>query len=171
MSILLFILATGPVIDSKNAKPLTPALSGKLQCYQPNLETKTCASLAGYTPNKDGSFANQAAVRLSASPLLIWSSETTVVIKSGAVCGRTLKKDIGASQFLLAGKAVVGEQLIALRDLVTAAFAPMLEREICTTYVPEKYGLTAVVRVDGVADPKLNQPVIWVSPEDHYRLG
>jgi hypothetical protein len=171
MSMLLFVLATASATTSKNVDPLTPALSGKLQCYQPDLQKKTCASLAGYTSNGDGSFNNKALVRLSASPLLVWSSDTTVFVKSGAVCGRTQKTTIEASQFSLTGQAVVGNQLTTLRDRVTTAFAPMLDREICTTYVPTKSGFTATVTVDGVADPKLTQQVIWVSTKDGFQVG
>ena len=54
---MLFALMALAATSDTYPDPLAPAASGQVQCYAPT-DHKTCASLAGYTANGDGTYAN-----------------------------------------------------------------------------------------------------------------
>jgi len=150
--------------------PIAPADSGKLQCYAPIAETKSCASLAGYQRRSDGKIYNPATVMISPSPLITMKSATVVTIKDGKVCGFITADDAATAEFLIAGKPADAPQTAKMRELLAKAQQHLFGREICTRYLPQTDGsLLASATLDGAPQPP-DQKVIWVSPEDGYEV-
>jgi len=150
--------------------PIAQAANGKIQCYQPNITTKSCQSLAGYRAEANGTIDNTAVVMIAPKPLITMETVTPVEVKNGQVCGKTHAQDIAAAKLTVDGKPVEGPQADAMRQRIGAAFAPMFDHEICTAYVADGDGFIARATDNGA--PMSESPkVIWVSPSDGYKVG
>ena len=151
--------------------PLAQARTGQLQCYGPNVEKRTCQSLAGYATSASGAIENTATVLVSVTPAVTMQTVTQVAIKAEQVCGDVTEQDIATATFTLDGDPATPAQSARLRKMMVAAMSRFLDREVCTSYVPEGEAFIATATVDGAPDPRFNQRVIWVSPSDGYTIG
>jgi hypothetical protein len=164
---MLMLLATAGISDD----PLAQADDGMIQCYGPNETAKSCQSIASYRRNADGTYANTAIVLLAPSPIVTLETVTTVTIEDGAVCGFIRKTDIANGKLSISNKAVPAAQAAPLLEKVSLAMASLVDRKICTRYVPAGTGLTAKATVAGETDPIPDQAVKWVKPSDGYTVA
>ena len=151
--------------------PIAPAATGKLQCYMPDVAHKTCNSLAGYKIGPDGAIQNTARVLISKSPVITMETISPVAVKAGKVCGVVREQDIENANFTTADHALDVKQVIQLREQMKTAFKPIFNHELCTRYVTDGDGFTANATMDGQALPGGEQHVIWVAPDDHYKVA
>jgi hypothetical protein len=158
-------------LSAASADPLSEARDGKLQCYRPDAARKTCAALASYAFDSSGAISNTAEVLLAPQPVLTMRTVSPVTVKGEAVCGFTRKEDIDNAVFTLNGAALPDEQAAGVRAQILGAMQAMMGKEICTTYVPAGDRLSAQVTLDGVAAPNFSQQVVWVKPEDGYKVA
>jgi hypothetical protein len=167
MKMLIFALLTAAAY----AAPLEPAATGKMQCYMPDTARKTCASLALYKQNADGTYANTAIILLNKSPAVVMETITPVRIVSGAVCGSIRAEDIAAGKLTVNGHILTPEQAAPALAQISTAMAGIIGHDICTTYTDSGQGLIAKSTIDGAAQPAMDQPVKWVAPEDGYTVA
>jgi hypothetical protein len=151
--------------------PLQPASEGKLQCYSPNTERRTCRSLSGYELKPDGTIANTASAMMAPEPVVVMTAVTQVTIKNGQVCGAIRAEQIQNASFTIGGAPASAEQTSTIRERVVAAMTSLFGVEICTTYETAAGTMTAEASIGGVRRPEADQTVIWVSPSDGYKVG
>lgn len=151
--------------------PLAPAFEGKVQCYQPDAARKTCASIGAYEKDADGTIQNTATVLLRPEPRIVVRSRAPVVVKNGAICGVITERDLQAAAFSIDGEPADAANAEALRRAVRPGYAPLLNREVCTAYVPKDQEMTGQVSIDGKRRPALDQRVRWVSPAEGFRVA
>jgi len=150
--------------------PIALASDGKLQCYAPNLATKSCQSLAAYEFGPDGGIINPATVLISVTPAITMRVTAPVTIKADSVCGFIRPEDLQAAAFTIAGASATATQAAALKQTIVAAQKGLFGHEICTAYLPQGDALIAKASVDGVAQPAMDQKVLWVSPGDGFKV-
>lgn len=170
LSMILLLAAAPPA--AAPADPLAPARAGQVQCYAPNPATKTCRSIATYRVRADGTIENGAELMIAPDPLIVLATASTVAVKDGGVCGSMHASETAAARITLNGAPMPEAQAAQLRQAIDGALGGFYEREVCTTY--EKGadgGLVARGTLDGKAMPELNQPVMWVSPADGWKVG
>ncbi len=153
------------------AAPLEPAAIGKMQCYVPDETRKTCASMALYKANGDGTYANTAIILLNKSPVVLMETVTPVRIVAEAVCGTIRAEDIAKAKLTVNGQVLTPEQAAPALAQVSTAMASIEGRDICTTYVENNLNLTAKSSIDGVAQPAMDQAVKWVARADGYTVA
>ena len=150
--------------------PIAQASSGMLQCYVPNPVTKSCQSSAAYQSAPDGGILNPSTVLLSRVPAITMLTVTPVTIKAGQVCGTLRAEDIAAATFTVDGAPASPTDTAQFRQQMAGAEQSILGKEICTAYLPVGDALLAKASVAGVAEPAMDQKVIWVSPADGYKV-
>ena len=153
------------------ADPLAPARAGSLQCYGPHMVSKTCSALAGYTFNDDGTITDQASVMVSPDQFIVMKTNSPVTIKGDAVCGALRKADIAAAKIYMHGQMMSPDEAIQVRMQLEAVMAPRFDKEVCTTYQPYNDKFYAHVTIDGVPDPGSSDYVLWVKPDDGYKVA
>jgi len=153
------------------AEPLAPAASGMLQCYEPDVVKHSCRSLAGYRKRLDGTYDNAATVMVSAAPLVVMETVTPVEIDAGAVCGAIRKQDIDRAGISLEGRKLDESEAAGIRQLIATGLATIIDHRICTTYVPDGAGYVARATIEGTTTPPVEQKMIWVAPNDGYKVG
>jgi hypothetical protein len=166
---LVLVAAAQPGANSTD--PLAPARLGQLQCYTPNIAKKTCHALAQYVWAADGSIQNPAEVMIEENPLVVMKGSAPVVVRSGAVCGPFRAEDIQQATFTIAGNPAPPQLANQIRTQLLMASTDRLGKDICTTYVPDKGEYTAQITIDGVAHPELSDRMIWVKPDDGFKVG
>ena len=95
---------------------------------------------------------------------------TPVTIRASRVCGYIRPKDIEAAEFTIDDTPATVTQTAMLRKKISVAQKGVFGREICTAYVLEGNVLMARASIGGVAQPTMDQKVIWVSPEDGFKV-
>jgi hypothetical protein len=150
--------------------PITPASDGKLQCYGPNPETKSCKMLAGYEVSTGGGIVSPATALLSVGPLITMRDVTPVTIKSNQVCAVARPEDFESASFEIQGAPATAAQSAILRRKTEALEKRFFGHEICLAFVTVGDEVVVESSVDGVFQPAKNQTVIWVSPEDGYEV-
>lgn len=166
MLLFAFWLAAAAPLD-----PIAPAWSGKVQCYQPDAARKTCNSIGSYAKDSTGAIQNTATILLRPEPLIVMRTTAPVVVKQNAICGTITERDLQAAEFTISGQPADEPNTDALRNVVRPGYVALLNREICTTYLPARDQMDAQVTVGGKRMPALDQKVRWVSPADGYAVA
>lgn len=165
-AILMSVLASGT-----SANPIAPAAQGMVQCYEPDDLAKTCRSIAGYRLISGTTYANDAAVLISPENALVLETTAPIEVKGGAVCGVTRAKDVTGGRLRVAGSLIPRNKAAPVQAQLVKALAPMLDKEICTSYTPKDGALIARVSIDGIDRPELTQRVKWVKPSEGYKVS
>lgn len=171
MRLVMAAVAVAVAFTAAGADPLAEGLAGKIQCYRPNVEKKTCGALSSYSTRRDGAILNTAEVMLSSNPVVVMRTTSTVTVKGEAVCGPVRKQDIDRATITVNGSELPDDKAVAARAQIAGAFKEMFGKEVCTAYVPNGDKFTAQVTLDGKLKPEYAQTVIWVKPEDGYTVG
>jgi hypothetical protein len=166
-ALFLVLASTSP----QAADPLAPARAGKLQCANPNVEKKTCMSLTRYTVKPGGAFETATTVMIAPQPVVTMEVKSSGTVKDGALCAPIRTADFEAATFQMDGAALEATIAATIRGQVIASIAPMANKMGCTRETPDGAVARAEVTIDGVARPELTQRVLWVKPEDGYKLG
>jgi hypothetical protein len=151
---------------------LAPAREGQLQCYVPNVEAKTCESLAGYSFDAQGGIVSQGEVLISpAQPLVVMSMSSPVTVRNGALCGPMTAEDLQRASFTIDGAPADAAQTQSIRAMLTQQLAGLLGVDVCTTFTPDSGGFRAEASFNGTPQPMLTQRVIWVGADEGYRVA
>jgi len=150
------------------ADPLAPARIGDLQCYGADPVRKTCRALAGYTFGAGGQILNQAEVMIQDAPVVTMKTVSPVVVRDGAVCGQL--SGVDKAQIAVQGRWLSEDAAAPVRAKLQQSMAPMLGKEVCTTYRRSGGWWIAEVTMDGVAQQNLNDTLLWVPPSAGYTV-
>ncbi len=165
-----FVLAA-PMAYAQDGDVLAPARAGQLQCYEPNVAAKTCQSIGAYAFNANGVIDNTADVLIMPQPVVVMRVISPVTLRGGAICGPLTTTDIEGATFTIDGAAASPEDTQAIKTALTQQLAPMLNVETCISLTPVDGGFRADTAMAGTPRPDLAQRVIWVRPEDGYRVA
>ncbi len=167
----LVILAATAAPDAAFANPLAPALAGQLECTRPDAQKKTCRSLTSYRRSGAG-YSNTAILLISPNGPVTIEITAPVTVKGDAVCGTMRTADIDGATIRVAGRVLDAAEAAPIRAAITGAMAPLVGKEICQTYqAAPGGGLMEKGTIDGVYEPKGDEPVAWVAPGDGYSVA
>ncbi len=165
---ILIAASAGAQSMTTPANPLANAENGLLQCYRPDVQNKTCQSIAAYQLTGPVTYDNKAVIPLSKNATL--ETHTPVVIKGDAVCGLIRAQDTTAG-FLRVDNLVVDPGTAKpILERIAQAMAPFAGKEICTRYESSGAGFTAKISFDGIYQPEQDNTVMWVSASDGYTV-
>ncbi len=158
------LIAAGAAISN----PLAPAEKGGLQCYRPDVQKKTCQSIASYQLTGPGTYDNKALVAVSNEATL--ETHTPVVIKGDAVCGYIRAQDMTAGTLRLRGQIVAPDRAKPVLAKIAQSVASFANKEVCTRYVPSRGDFTAKVSIADTYRPDQDVAVKWIGPSDGYTV-
>jgi len=168
MLLSLFVAAALGASTPATANPLAMAEQGRVQCYRPNVEEKTCQSIASYRQTGPGAYDNTALIPVSGNATL--ETHTPVLIKGDAVCGFIRGQDALAGMLRVDGEVVDAAKAKSILEHVAQALAPMANKEICTRYEPAGADFTAKVSIGGTYRPDQDETVKWIGPAEGYSV-
>lgn len=162
----LLLLAT-----AAGADPLAEARVGKIQCINPNHETRTCIGIASYTVRPDGSFDSVMTMMIAPAPLVTMEVRSSGKVEGDALCNIVRRADYDRATMTMDGGPANPEIEQAIRAQILPSITPMEGKNACTRYKAEGGVSVAEATLDGVARPELNQRYIWVEPGDGWKIG
>lgn len=171
IAIAALIILTDAAIHSDDGDPLAKAEQGYLQCYEPNEVTKTCRSLASYKRNADGTWDNTAIVLLAPNQPITLETVTPVSIKDGAVCGFIRREDVLKGKLRFSGQLVPDDKAASALASIAESMTPLMNKEICTSYVASQTDLTAKAKIAGETMSVPDQRVKWVPTLGGYSVA
>ena len=163
---IIIAAALGASSAASPADPIVVAEEGRLQCYRPDVQKKTCQSIASYRRTGPQTYNNTALIPLSSNATL--ETETAVVIKSDAVCGFVNRRDVLAGTLRINGAIVEPEKAKPILERVAQAMAALADKEICTQYQASGTEFTAKISIQGSYQPDQDQAVKWIKPHEGY---
>lgn len=169
IDVFFLLLAAGA--PHAAADPLAPARAGKIQCANPNVEKKTCMGLTSYKLNADGGFETTATILIAPQPPITMEVKSAGKRVDDALCATIRKEDLEAASFKMDGTPLDASTAGAIRAQIIGSITPMLGKTGCTRETPDGATARTEVTLDGVAHPEMTQRVLWVKPEDGYKLG
>lgn len=169
MLLSVFVAAAfGASSAASSANPLVLAEKGEIQCYRPEVQKKTCQSIASYRRTGPGTYDNTALIPVGADATL--ETHTPVVIKEGAVCGFIRGQDAIEGTLRVKGQVLDPEKAKPILERIAQAMAPMADKEICTTYEPSGADYMAKISIGGSYQSGQDEAVKWISPSDGYTV-
>ena len=160
--------ALGPSSAASPPNPLAMAEQGQLQCYRPDVQKKTCQSIASYQRTGPGAYDNKALIPVTANATL--ETHTPVLIKGDAVCGFVRGQDVIAGTLRVDGEVLDAEKAKPTLERIVQAMMPMADKEICTRYEPSGADFTAKISIGGTYRPDQDEAVKWISPAKGYAV-
>lgn len=151
---------------SANRDPLVSAREGLLLCIRPKTEKRECNTLTRYVFDSGSTIEAQADVTMSAE--VVMSLKFVATIQSGAVCSAFREEDTRSATFTIAGRPASAGETSFLRNQIASNMRIRPTGVICLNFLTSAQGLVAEVILDGVRRPEMDQPVIWVSPDQGY---
>ena len=127
--------------------------------------------MAGYTFDAEGRISNPAEVLILEDPVILMRTVTPLTLRDGALCGALRDDDIAQAEFSIGGAAATAEQTASLRTTLAQQLAPMVNAEVCTRFAAADGGFMATPWFQGTERPELAQRVIWVRPDEGYRVA
>ena len=170
VALLLCLAALDSAHAATSSAPLAPASEGKVECYLPDAQRKTCHSLISYVLKADGSASSNETMVLLRSPVILISMPHDVLVKGDKVCGFITFDDVGRATFTIDGAPASDEQTAKLRDRLQSNYRPLYNKEICTRHLHDVDGTKSEVSIEGVVQPSGVELVAWVSPSDGYKV-
>jgi len=171
----MLVAALTALLPLQATEPLAPAWEGMVQCHTPVPEERTCRAIARFERSGDGAILNYAEIVLSpAEPLLIARIKELTIVRGSLVCSIT-KLDPSNIESV----AMDGETFTAVHDPFELRpwVADMLSEawgdgEMCVRYEPAANGaFTPIYSLDGKPLPDDGDTIIWVHPEDGWRVA
>lgn len=166
---MIGLIVAAAVLGAAPADPIEPAKQGLVQCYAPDVAKKTCRSIGAYAV-QGGVIMNAATVLISQKPLIVMRTVAPVQVKAGAICGAIQQSDLDRASFTYEGATLQGDDAARLRAAISAAMAPVIGHELCTSFPAKGAMLSGEVSLDGARRPDMDQKVLWVAPSD-YSVG
>jgi hypothetical protein len=164
-------LMFGPPALAQSGDVLAPARQGQVQCFVPNVAAKTCQSIGSYAFNANGAIDNVSETLIMPAPLVVMRASAPVTVRNNAICGPLTAADIARATFTIDGRPATEQQTANIRAGLAQQLAPMFDVEMCVSVTAVDGGYRADSTVGGVARPDLAQPVLWVRPEEGYRVA
>ncbi len=158
------------IADELGQDPLAPAQSGMVQCYDPDSVSRTCRSIAAYRRSRDGAWTNIATILADPNLPVTLEMEIPVAVRDGAVCGTLRREDVLGAKLAMLDRTVPPGRALPLLTQIADAMAGVIDREVCTRYVPAPGGLVARAHISGISAVFPEQRVIWVRSDAGYRV-
>jgi hypothetical protein len=164
-------LAASNAAFAQDGDVLAPARQGQMQCFVPDAARKTCQSIGAYVFEANGVIQNTADVLIVPEPAIVMRITAPVTVRDNAVCGPLTLDDVNHAQFTISGRPASDEETQQIRAEVAQQLAPLINVETCVGVRTVDGALRAETALNGVLRPDLSQPIIWVRPEDGYRVA
>lgn len=166
---MLFPLLLSFAAAQADGDMLTPAREGMLRCATPDRVRKSCSSLTRFDVAADGSF--EAEVTGIGGPAGITVRyRTPGRLVGGSVCFTQRPDTLAEATFTKPGARLAQSLQDSLRAELAAAMASLNGKQRCYRDNPVGNALVSRTTLDGVVHPELDRTVIWVRPDDGYKV-
>ena len=154
------------------AQQMAPAKQGMQQCQMPNAAAKTCFSLSRVRQTSPSTYAFDSEILVDEAGTITATIHSTVFVRGGAICEVMKRSDLDQATIASEGNRQGRAQSAEYRARLEADYAPVFGHTICTQIVADEDGsLTVIGTLDGRRIPAGDYPMLWVKPEDGWKVA
>ena len=171
----LILAALAIVISPQFARadddPFAPAKAGKLECFAPNSEKKTCLDMSRYTWDANDQILEEDEFAVSANPLITARSKDFVIINRGEACQVVSKDKVLEATFFRGGVQVSDSEQTQFRGRQLQQLSSIVGKKVCMSLSPYGSVFIAEYSIDGNPLPSATNRLKWISPDEGYVLA
>jgi hypothetical protein len=154
-----------------NENPLAPAKAGKLWCYEPDSENKTCRAFSRFEWDEAGNIWEEDEMAYSAHPLVTMRVRDSTTIEGTSICQVAKEETFQKAVFLVDGTPAPADQDRIYRETYGARFAPFYGKKFCLDISPYESVFITQVTLDGTPYPSATSRLKWISADEGYVLA
>ncbi len=154
-----------------NEDPLAPAKAGKLWCYEPDSENKTCSSFSRFEWDPAGTIWEEDEIAISANPSVAMKVRAQSTLEGVAICQVIAEATFQKATFVVDGKPATADEDLAYRVQYGSRFAPFYGKKFCLEVSPYESIFITQVAIDGTPYPSATSRLKWISPDEGYVLA
>ena len=166
-----FAIAAISQVAYANEDPLAPAKAGKLWCYEPDSENKTCSSFSRFEWDAAGTIWEEDEIAFSANPLVAMKVRATTTLEGLAICQVIAEETFRKAVFMVDGKPATAEEDVAFREQYGRRYAPFYGKKFCLEISPYESIFITQVAIDGTPYPSATSRLKWISADEGYVLA
>jgi hypothetical protein len=166
-----FAIAAISQLVHANEDPLAPAKAGKLWCYEPDSENRTCRSFSRFEWDAAGSIWEEDELTLSANPLVTMKVRAISTHEGVAICQVIVEETFQKAMFMVDGKPATADEDMAFREQYGSRYAPFYGKKFCLEISPYESIFITQVAIDGTPYPSATSRLKWISPDEGYVLA
>jgi hypothetical protein len=175
MRTALLFLAVTMLTMSHSARadddPFAPAKTGKLECFAPNSENKTCLDMTRYTWEANGQILEEDEYAISANPLITAKSRDHVEIAHGEACQVVSEQKILGANYFRDRARVSESDEAQFRQRDLRQMSSFVGKRLCMSLSPYESLFIAEYSIDGIPRPSATNRLKWISPDEGYVLA
>jgi hypothetical protein len=156
---------------AKTANPIAKADNGYVQCFVPNVASKTCMAMSGYTKSGEGTWTNTTLILLDANSPLTVEISGEVFLKNGDVCGRFKPEDLQDYKIRYAGRNVPNQLRAQITRALDRQYSVVLNKTSCSVFFEDNGAKMMKTTVDGKDVDAPHVWYRWVLKSDGYRVA
>lgn len=147
-----------------------PAKAGKIECYGPDFERKTCTVMTRYEWDSSGKvFAIQDGI-FSTNPMVAMRSRESVTIKAAETCYDVKKYTREDLTFMEDGVPLPEPRQLELLEKYSRKYTEFVGKTICVEFSPYGSIFITQLTIDGTEFNSGANRMAWISPEDGFTL-
>ena len=166
----LLILCISQFVHA-NEDLLAPAKEGKLWCYEPDSENKTCSSFSRFEWDGAGNIWEEDELAISANPLVTMKVRDSTTIEGNSICQVAKEDTFQKAVFLVDGNPAPADQDRTYRETYGTYFAPFYGKKLCLDISPYENVFITQVTIDGTPYPSATSRLKWISADEDYVLA
>lgn len=151
--------------------PFADAKAGKIECFSPNTEKKTCFDFSHYTWQADGTVIIEDEVALSANPLISVKTKSVSTVEKSSVCTKVLANSQEYNTFFKDGKPMSTEESAPLQQNLISNRSRFIGRTVCMDISPYESVYIAEFTIDGTPLPTATNRMKWIGTDEGYTLA
>ena len=171
---LLFLAVTMLAISHSawaDDDPFAPAKAGKLECFAPNSEKKTCLDMTRYTWEANGQILEEDEYAISTNPLITAKNKDYVEIANGEACQVVSAPKILGANYFRDGVRVLESEEAQFRQRDLRQMSSLVGKRLCMSLSPYEGLFIAEYSIDGIPRPSATNRLKWISPDEGYVLA
>jgi hypothetical protein len=168
--IIALTLAAAPAARAEEDY-FAPAKTGKLECYNPDSQSKTCTSIGRYTWQPDGKIIAEWEEEIVGEPGITARSRGAVSIANNRVCSvisTTAEDDYVIRQ---EGKELGKKEAANYSATIISNLSELKGKTVCVSLSPYGEAYVLGVTINGYTPMASTKYMRWISPSDGYTVG
>ena len=166
-----FAIAVFSQLAHASEDPLAPAKEGKLWCYEPDSESKTCSSFSRFEWDAAGTIWEEDEIAFSANPLVAMKVRATTTLEGIAICQVIAEETFQKAVFMVDGKPATADEDMTYREQYGSRFASFYGKKFCVEISPYESIFITQVAIDGMPYPSATSRLKWISSHEGYVLA
>lgn len=150
--------------------PWIAAAKGKLLCFAPNSEEKTCHEIDLIEKLADGTFRISSEYLASEEPRVVQKWSGSITIEGTKACSDITREVLASARFLEDGVELSATEAQPFLDAHIQKFTPLIDHRFCLDLTGDDPLFIVEFSIDGKALPSATTRMRLVAPEDGYRL-